>query len=156
VETLSFNIIAGNKSNPDLNEALCQFVGQRIGVPSSSFSPCGSIGIEHQGNIIASVIFHNWIPDYGVIELSAAADDPRWLSKTVIRTIMNICFEQHKCQQIYTRQSSENNRAIKIYRFLGFTEIILPNMRGESKDETLMLMTKNQWSSHKLNEAKNG
>ena len=65
---------------------------------------------------------------------------------------MAICFEQHKCQQIVSRMARDNERAIKIYRFLGFKGILLPNMRGSGKHEWLMLLTSDQWKANKLNE----
>ena len=117
----------------------------------NDFGPCGTLGVFDKGNLIAGVVFHNWQDEYGVIEISAAADDARWLTKTVIRTIMAIVFDQHGCQQLATRQAVENERAVKNYRFLGFTEIILPNMRGTGQHELLMLLTADEWRGHKLN-----
>jgi RimJ/RimL family protein N-acetyltransferase len=152
---LSFELIAASdKKNPDLNKMLCRFVGERIGV--DHFGPCGSLGVVKGSTVVAGIVFHNWIPDYGVIEISAAADDPRWLARKTIRQVMKICFDQHQCQQIYARIEISNHRACQIFDFLGFRKIVLPNMRGKDRDENLYLMTADEWASHKLNEAKNG
>jgi RimJ/RimL family protein N-acetyltransferase len=152
----SFEIVYGNKSNPDLNKILCDYVAYLVWGCANDFGPSGSIGVLKNKQLIAAVVFHNWHENHGVIELSAAASDPRWLTKTVIKTIMEICFGQHKCQQIATRIDIENERALKIFRFLGFSELILPNMRGSGKHEILMLFTSEQWKQHRLNEVKNG
>jgi RimJ/RimL family protein N-acetyltransferase len=151
---LSYDFICGNLKHPEINKTLCDFVSIRVWGKTDQFGPCGSLGIIKKGVVIAVVVFHNWQPDDGTIELSAAADDPRWLTRTVIRQIMSICFEQHGCQQVFTRQAVDNERAIKIYRYMKFTEILLPNMRGKGKDEILMLLTKDEWDSHFMNEAK--
>ena len=69
---------------------------------------------------------------------------------------MGICFVQHNCQQIVSRMAVNNERAIKIYKFLGFTSVTLPNMRGSGKHELLMLLTSDQWKAHKFSEAPHG
>ena len=109
------------------------------------------MGVFKNDTLIAAVVFHSWLPDYGIMEISAAATNPQWLTKTTIREIMANCFESHNCQQLVSRMAVDNERAVKIYKFLGFTSVLLPNMRGRGKDEFLMLLTKEQWHAHKLN-----
>jgi RimJ/RimL family protein N-acetyltransferase len=154
---LSLDFVAASyKSNPELNAALSRYVANRIATTVEAFGPCGSLGVVRNDNVIAAVVFHNWVPDYGVIELSAAADDPRWLARKTIRQIMTICFDQHKCQQIYARIEADNRRACQIFDFLKFSKMVLPNMRGRGQDEALYMMTADEWGGHKLNEEKNG
>jgi RimJ/RimL family protein N-acetyltransferase len=148
--------IFGNKANPKLNEDLCEYVSQRIWGKKNDFGPCGSIGVISGEHVLGAAVFHNWQEDDGVIEISAAADSPRWLGRKTIHEIMGICFKQHGCQQIVSRMAIDNERAIRIYEFLGFTKIILPNMRGRGKDEYLMLLTDEMWAAHKLNEVDHG
>jgi hypothetical protein len=150
------SFIYGNKSNPELNAALCIYVAHRIFGQENDFGPCGSLGILDGDTLLGAVVFHNWQDEYGTIEISAAADNPRWLSKATIREIMRICFDLHRCQTLVVRQAQDNNRASKIFRFLGFKEILLPNMRGKNKHEILFLMTVDEWRSHRLYEVNNG
>ena len=110
------------------------------------------MGIFKNKKLIAAIVFHGWQPEYGVIEISAAATNAAWLSKRTIREIMAVCFDQHGCQQIVSRMATDNSRAIQIYEFLGFQKVLLPNMRGSGKHEWLMLLTKDQWATHRLNE----
>lgn len=149
---MAVSFIYGNKSNPGLNASLFEYVSKRIWGEVTEIGPYGTLGILNGSKLLGAVVFHNWQDEWGVIELSAAADSPRWLSRATIREIMNICFVQHKCQQLITRQAAENERAVQIYRFLGFTEILLPNMRGKGKHEILMALTDEEWASHRMNE----
>jgi len=152
---LALNFIYGNPSAPALNKILCDYVSFRISRrPQHTFGPCGSLGIRRGDTILGVVVFHNWMPEHGIIELSAAADSAAWLCKRSIREIMTICFVQHACQQIVSRMAVDNDRAIKIYDFLGFDTIILPNMRGRGKHEQLRLLTDEQWAKHKFNKVK--
>jgi RimJ/RimL family protein N-acetyltransferase len=145
------NFIYGNKTNPEVNKFLCEFVGQMVFGQPNDFGPCGSLGICEEKDIVAGVVFHGWQPEYGVIEISAAAVNPSWFCKRSIREIMKICFEQHGCQQIVSRMATDNDRAIKIYEFLCFKKILLPNMRGKGKNEYLMILTADEWRENKMN-----
>lgn len=145
-------LYANAKASPKLNTAFCNFAAQLIFSQPNDFGPCGTLGIFDDGKLIAAIIFHGWHPGYGVIEISAAASSPKWFSKRAVREIMAICFIQHNCQQIVSRMATNNERAIKIYKFLGFKALLLPNMRGAGKHEWLFMMTKDQWAKHRLNE----
>lgn len=148
---MSLNFVCGNESSPALNKVLCDYVSFRLTQRPHTFGPCGSLGIKRGDKTLGVVVFHNWIPEHGIMEITAAADNAAWLCKRSIREIMTICFVQHKCQQIVSRMAVNNERAIKIYDFLGFDTIILPNMRGKGKHEQLRLLTAEQWAKHKFN-----
>ena len=147
---MSRRFIYGNKENIELNKSLCEYVALRVWGEPNDFGPCGSMGVLSGDRLLGAVVFHGWQPEYGTIELSAAADSPLWLSRATIREIMDICFKQHGCQQILSRIEAGNDRALKIYDFLGFTRIRLPNMRGRGVDEILMLLTDTEWQANKL------
>ena len=144
-------LFANSGATPRLNQTLCDFASHIIFGRPNDFGPCGSMGVFKNDKLIAAVVFHSWLPDYGIMEISAAATHPQWLTKTTIREIMANCFEIHGCQQLVSRMAVDNERAVKIYKFLGFTSVLLPNMRGRGKDEFLMLLTKEQWHAHTLN-----
>lgn len=145
-------LFANALKTPALNTSFCNFAAQVIFNRPNDFGPCGSMGIFKNQKLIAAIVFHGWQPEYGVIEISAAATNAAWLSKRIIRQIMAVCFDQHDCQQIVSRMATDNSRAIQIYEFLGFQKVLLPNMRGSGKHEWLMLLTKDQWATHRLNE----
>jgi RimJ/RimL family protein N-acetyltransferase len=148
---LSRSFVYGNRANPEINNLLRRYVATRLHGDESVYADCGSLGIVSDKKLLGAVLFHNWQPDFGTIELSAAADSPRWLLKQTIREIMGICFDQLQCQQIFSRMAADNERAAQIYEFLGFNCILLPNMRGAGKHEYLMLLTVDEWRENKLN-----
>ena len=144
-------LTANSVKSAKLNTRFCNYAGQLIYGKPNDFGPSGTLGIYNNSKLLGVVVFHGWQPDYGVIEISGAASSPAWLCKRSIREIMHICFEQHQCQQIVSRMATDNERAIKIYKFLGFESVLLPNMRGKEKHEWLMVLTKDQWKTHRLN-----
>ena len=146
-------LFANDNSSPKLNRVFCKFAAHIIWGRNNDFGPCGSMGIFKGSELIAAIIFHGWQQEYGVIEISAAAKSPAWLTRKSIQEIMMICFDQHNCQQIVSRMSTDNERAIKIYKYLGFDSVLLPNMRGSGKHEWLMLLQRDQWNAHKLRKA---
>ena len=106
---------------------------------------CVAMGIIKGDILIAVVVFQNWTPDAGVIEMSAAADDPAWLSKRVLRSIYGYIFDTCKCQMVIQRHSVNNDRMNSISRRVGYDEIRLPRMRGRDEDEFLFTLTEEKW-----------
>lgn len=153
--SLAARFIYGGLSNVPTNNLLRSYVVSRLHGDESVYADCGSLGVVRDGKILGAVLFHNWQPDYGTIELSAAADSPRWLSRKTINEVFRLCFEQFDCQQVYSRMAADNIRAAKIYDFLGFKRITLPNMRGAGRDEFLMLLTRQEWREVYYRQAKN-
>jgi RimJ/RimL family protein N-acetyltransferase len=148
---LAFRFIYGGVSNPEMNTNLMNYVGYRLHGRPHDFGPCGTLGVCQGERLLGVVVFHEWLPQFGIIEISAAADDPRWLCKRTIREVMGICFSGHRCQQIVSRMAADNHRAIKIFDYLEFQKIRLPNLKGKGKDEFVMLFTDDQWAEHRLN-----
>ena len=143
-------LFANSGASPKLHKTFCEFAAQIIFKRANDFGPSGSMGIFRGSKLIAVVVFHSWQPEYGVIEISAAALSPAWLTRRTINEIMTNCFERLDCQQIVSRMAVENKRAIQIYKFLGFQPLLLKNMRGRGKDEWLFLLTSDQWNNSKI------
>jgi RimJ/RimL family protein N-acetyltransferase len=151
---MALEFIYGNETTPEINRFLSDYVGAHVFGRLNDFGPCGSLGICQDKTIIAGVIFHNWTPDYGVIEISMAAESPAWFSRRSCREILGICFNQHHCQQVVARVAVENDALIRILDFLKFTRLRLPNMRGKGKDEYLLMLTADEWRQNKLSRTK--
>lgn len=70
--------------------------------------------------VIAGIIYHNFIPEFKNIEMSMVATSPRWATKNVIKQLLSYPFNQLNCQRITTCIASRNQRAIKLNQGLGF------------------------------------
>jgi RimJ/RimL family protein N-acetyltransferase len=92
-----------------------------------------AMGIESaEGVILGVVAFHSWEPWFGTIEVSAAADDARWLlARKAIATMYDYAFITCDCQKIWSRTPLSNKRALRLIKALGLTfEAVLPRQFG--------------------------
>jgi RimJ/RimL family protein N-acetyltransferase len=114
------------------------------------------MGVLRGDDLVAGLVFHNWEPDAGIIEVSAAAIDRRWLTRRVATEAMNYTFETCDCQMVLARHSEQNTPARKIWVALGSTETRIPRLYGRETDGIIATLTKEAWAVSKFNEVRYG
>jgi len=130
------------------------FVVQVAEMPRG-FGPCVTAAIVNADNeFIAGVVFHNYSPEGGVIEASAASIDARWATRSVLSELMAYVFP--RCQMLVARASPDNKRVMRLWKALGAQEYIIPRLRGRTASEAILCVTDDAWAKSKLNEATNG
>jgi RimJ/RimL family protein N-acetyltransferase len=95
--------------------------------------------------LVAGVVFHNWQPSAGVIELSAAATSRVWLTKERLRDIFGYVFDRVGCQLAVARIAEGNGVARRIARRVGADEYRLPRLRGLNEAEIIATLTVEAW-----------
>lgn len=129
------------------NEFVAQWVANHKPFdPSLGFGACTAIGWAKDDRLIAGTIYHNYDRISGVIELSSVADDPRWLTRDVIGLMFSYPFDQLKCQMVVLRVAETNQRMRQIARKFGFSEYLIPRLRGRSEAECIYTFTAEQWA----------
>lgn len=126
------------------------WVAARIPNCSRGFGECQALGVEHRGQLVGGLVFHNWSPEYGVIEMSGASEDARWLTRNVISKALNYVFDELKCQMVVANQNPENQRAVRVWKALGAQEFIIPRLRGRNNAGSLITLTDEAWSKSKF------
>ncbi len=108
------------------------------------FGPCKAIGVvSNDGKMLAGVIYHDYQPTAETIQLSMAADSPRWARKGVIRGLLHYPFEQIGVQKLWTATPHTNERAIRFNKGIGFTqEAVLAHHFGHKKHAVICRMLK--------------
>lgn len=92
------------------------WVQQRI--PWASYERCTAIGVMDDDRVIAGVVYSNF---RGCdIEMSAAADDPRWMSPTRLAFFFGYPFQQLEVLRVTAVTEKRNKRARKLVERLGF------------------------------------
>jgi RimJ/RimL family protein N-acetyltransferase len=119
-----------------------RWVARQLGYPRG-FGDCTAIGFGDP--IVAGVVFHNWNPEAGVIEVSAASTCRKWLTRDGAKQIGSYPFDQLECQAVVARHSEKNARARRIWRALGATEYIIPRLRGRYDAEVIAVLTVEDW-----------
>lgn len=143
-------LVYGNSKAPADNAFMAAWAAQIIWPGTDrEFGPCGTIGCIEGDELLGVAVLHNWQPDEGTIEVSAASKSPRWLTRRMLKEIFVNCFDVHKCQLVFSRVAENDERTRRIYRAYGFTEILLPRMRGRDKNEILLTLYDDAWRASK-------
>lgn len=113
-----------------------------------------AIGVFDGPTVVGGTAFHNYYPGEGVIEMTSACIDSRWLSRRMIRAIFTYPFDLLECQMVVMRVSSNNSRMLNIAKRFGFNLYTIPRLRGKSEDEVVCTYTDDQWRSSPFNRSK--
>jgi RimJ/RimL family protein N-acetyltransferase len=138
-------IVWGTSENPEINAGIGQFVSLMIPGCETGFSNFKSMGVIKGGELIAGVLYHNWSPKTGAIEVSAAASDPRWLTKETLKALFGYPFDDIGCQIVVARIAETNIRARRMWRAVGAKEHLIPRLRGRNEAEAIMILTDDAW-----------
>lgn len=106
------------------------------------------MGVARDGKPVAGVVFHNWDADAGVIEMSSASDDARWLSRPVLAEMFGYAFDQMGCQAVVLRVDPGNARMDRIARAYGFKRYDIPRIRGRDKSEVIYVLGDDAWRAN--------
>jgi len=108
------------------DEALAKWAGSRMphvgadGFPHGSKAIGVATGTAEHDQLLAVVVYHNYVESYGICEVSIAAISPRWAQRGVIRALLSVPFEQYAARKVYGQVVSSNHRAGKLISGLGF------------------------------------
>lgn len=142
------NIIWGGKLAPDINQAISEFVVTNIWDRDYSFGNFTSMGVVLKNKLISGLIYHNYSPEAGTIEITGAAINRRWLTRPVLYKMYEYPFEQIGCQMVVQRNSENNTHLNNILRRYGFSEYRIERMRGINEAEIVFTLTKEQWKEN--------
>jgi RimJ/RimL family protein N-acetyltransferase len=109
----------------DRQDELLRWAKDRMPLLNIEGSAAG-IGVEEKGVLLAVAVFDRYRGHD--IEISFAADSPRWARRGVIRGIFHYPFVQLGCVRLTTITAENNTRARRLDEGLGFVlEGIHPN-----------------------------
>lgn len=116
------------------SEGIAAWVANRIPhLTGPGFGQCQAIGIlSSDEELLAGVVFHDWIPAHRTIQLSLAADSPRWARRGVVGEFLAYPFDELDVRKVWTATPHKNERALRINRGFGFKqEAILARHYGD-------------------------
>jgi len=151
----------GGANNPEINEALANWCAAQIGLPRPFAAPYVTMGVFSDGSLVAVILFNNYQPEAGVIEIHGAALKLGWLTRRIIREMAEYGFGQLGCQMAVMRVSEKNRqlngrgarRALKAY---GFEAYHIPRLRGRDEGEIIYTLTDDAWRSNGAYKVKEG
>lgn len=126
------------------DEAVAKFVSARIPHAGDDWGPMSAVGVlDSENKLIAGAVFSMFYPEFGTIQVSMAADSPRWATKKVIREILSTAFDKYGCNKVWTSTPHKSDRVIKFNKRIGFTEeAVLRDHFGKGSHATICRMLK--------------
>ena len=140
---------------PVWDKRVAGWVAQQLGF-ERGFGKAQALGVVHKDTLVAGLVFHNWEPEHGTIEVSGAATDRRWMTRKVMNTALNYVFDEVGCQMVIARQDIGNLSPRKAWLGLGASEYVIPRLRGKNTDGTIITLTDDQWRASKFYGGKHG
>ena len=139
---------------PDVRTALAYWAASKIWPEGDRdlqwFGENLVMGVFENSDPIAAVVYHNWEPNAGVIEISGASTAPRWLTRSVLREMYRYAFEEVGVQMVVQRTPAENERLLRILNRVGFKFYRIPRLRGRELDEMVCTLTDDDWKRSKF------
>ena len=114
------------------------------------FGNCQGLAVVEKGDLIAGVIYHNYEPDAGIVELSGAGTTRRWLTKETLRVMFQIPFTDWGCQAVVMRVADDNEYLHSILGRVGFERYRIPRLRGRDEAENVFVLTEEAWRGNKF------
>lgn len=133
---------------PALNATVGDFVSCRIWGEPGRFGPYCSMGVFDDETLIGGIIYHNYDPEAGVIELSAGSAKTHWMTRSIVRQFMTMPFAVLGCQSVFARHSSDCRHLRRIWSRFGAEEYVIPRMRGRNRPpECIAVVTQEAWAA---------
>lgn len=146
ISTEYFGPVTKPVSNADVGAFVCHHIWGKV----DAVKDYCSMGVFRNRVLIAGTLYHNYYPDAGVIELTSASISRRWLTRPVIKAMFSLPFDAFKCQLVVLRVSQKNPHMLKIARAFGFSEYVIPRLRGRDEDEHVFTLTDDAWREHRV------
>lgn len=110
------------------------------------FGECQALGVVKGGSLVAGVVYHDWCPERGTIQISAGATVPRWTTRQIIAEIFN--YPLSFCQMVWM-QTDPENPARAIWGKLGAQEYQIDRLFGRDRDGVICTLTDVAWAKTK-------
>lgn len=129
------------------NGYICKAAAQYISDAclDRGFGACQAVGFIRDENLIGGVVYHNYDPEAGTIEISAGIDPAYRLTRGEWQDIFDAPFVKMNCQMFYFKVSKKNKRLRETLKRMGCTEYIIPRMLGRTQAQSILTMSDEAW-----------
>lgn len=135
---------------PHLTDELAAWAAERIPhVGKGGFGPCWAVGLAARGRLGAVVVFHDYQPEAGTVQLSCAAESWRGASRSLLGDILSVAFEGrlgHPVRKVWTVTPHTNEAALVFNLRTGFKrEAVLREQFGPRVHAVVCGMMDREW-----------
>ncbi len=115
------------------------------------FGPCRAIAVLRGEQLAAGLVYHNYEPDAGIVEISGAAWVKGWLTRPVLRVMYGYPFIDVGCDVVVQRVSDDDEAQHRMLKAYGAERHRIPNLRGLGKAENIFVLTREAWAGNRFN-----
>ena len=135
------------------DEVVAAFVAQLIPeCRERGFGKCRAIGVVDETGLLGGLVYRNWCPEVGTIEISGAAlPGTNWLSRRTIQIMYDYPFYQCGCQMVIKTTMADNEIVLRIMAAIGFTLHYIERLGGRDRDGVVGTLTVEDWEASKYN-----
>lgn len=106
--------------------------------------------INGQDELVGGFYYHDFDPDAGVIEISGASTEKRWLTRPVLYRLFSYPFNELNCQIVAMRHSARDKPLARMLRAYGFHQVTVPRLFGRDEDAIISTLTDDAWRDNKF------
>lgn len=137
------------------DEVVASFVAERIPeCRGRGFGKCKAIGIVNaeSGHLLGGLVYRNWHPEFGTIEISGAAvPGTNWFSRRTIQIMHDYPFDQCNCQMVIMTTMADNLLVLRILAAIGYAFHPIARLGGRDHDGVVATLTLEQWQASPYN-----
>jgi RimJ/RimL family protein N-acetyltransferase len=137
------------------DKIVADFVASRIPeCRERGFGTCKAIGIVdgETGKLLGGLVYRNWHPEFGTIEISGAAvPGTNWFSRRTIQVMHDYPFDQCGCQMVIMTTLADNYIVQRILAAIGYDFHYMKRLGGRDCDGVVATLTDDQWQASKYN-----
>ncbi len=95
---------------------------------------------------IAGFVFHDWQAEAGTLQLSMAADSPRWAARGTLAGLFRYAFRTNGANKLWTATPHLSARALRFNRGIGLRqEAVLRHQFGPGSHAVICSMLAREW-----------
>ena len=103
------------------DEFVAQWAMARLPMMRVGFGACVAIGVAEANRLIAAIVYYNYRPSCGSIEMAVAAErGTPWCSRQNLSAFFDYPFRQLQCRSIHIACARNNRHAKKFVARIGF------------------------------------
>ena len=121
------------------------WAAERIKGCARGFGACVTMGVIGPEGLRAVLVFNDWNPEAGTMQVSAASNGKPWLSRSVLRAWHRYVFEEAGCQLAVVMTAPDNKPVRRGCKAFGYRETIVPRLRGREEDGVVLTLTDDDW-----------
>ena len=134
-------------SQGDVYRSVAGFLNDRVGMGLAGWESGTILAVADGSQIVGAAPFHNYDANHGTIEISAASDCKRWLTRAVLWEMFAFPFLQIGCQAVVARMDADRPLT-RIFTAYGFKRYDIPRLRGRNTVEAVMVLSDDDWRAN--------